>query len=93
MGSRLVNSGTRTQAPGLTRCQIVGGIARDLSKSLGVIREYSEILEDQIGDDTTLTAIIGEIRIAVASAVALTARLSAFDPLAGRVGKTEVDAR
>jgi two-component system, cell cycle sensor histidine kinase and response regulator CckA len=58
--------------------RLSGGIAHDFNNLLGVIMGYVEMLDSQIGDDTTLTAITEEIRNAVSSAAALTSQLLAF---------------
>jgi two-component system cell cycle sensor histidine kinase/response regulator CckA len=58
--------------------RLAGGIAHDFNNLLGVIGGYAEILQDQIGDDTTLAPMAHEIRAAVNSAATLVAQLLAF---------------
>ena len=57
--------------------RLAGGIAHDFNNLLGVIAGYTNMLEGQIGDDTTLTCIAEEIKAAVRSAAALTSQLLA----------------
>ena len=54
------------------------GIAHDFNNLLGVIRGYSDAIDDQIGDDTTLLGLLTPIRNAVTSGAALTSQLLAL---------------
>jgi len=58
--------------------RLAGGIAHDFNNLLNVISGYCEILDSQIGDETTLGSITQEIRRAVGSAAGLTTQLLAF---------------
>ena len=57
---------------------LAGGIAHDFNNLLGVVLGCVEVLEDHIGDDTTLGDLVEEIRGAVKSGAVLTGQLLAF---------------
>ena len=54
------------------------GIAHDFNNLLGVIRGYSDAIDDQIGDDITLLGLLTPIRNAITNGAALTSQLLAL---------------
>ena len=54
------------------------GIAHDFNNLLAIIGGYADAIDDHIGDDTTLLALLTPIRNAVTSGAALTSQLLAL---------------
>jgi len=57
---------------------LAGGVAHDFNNLLTVIGSYSDYLQELVGNDSTISAVIEEIRSAVHSAAKLTSQLLAF---------------
>jgi len=58
--------------------QLAGGVAHDFNNLLTVIKAYSGMIADQLEDETSLKADIGEIQRAAGRAASLTQQLLAF---------------
>jgi two-component system, cell cycle sensor histidine kinase and response regulator CckA len=58
--------------------RLAGGIAHDFNNLLTIIRSYSDLLAEAVGEDSPLRADVREIQDAADRAAALTLRLLAF---------------
>jgi CheY-like chemotaxis protein len=58
--------------------QLAGGVAHDFNNLLQIIQGYTELLQDQLGDDEVLSKYAGEVLKAARGASSLSRQLLAF---------------